>query len=140
METITEEQLKSQLDAYGNVRHQLESLKANKKTTIEQILAKYPEAKQEIEDAEEELDLQIETAEKTEKSMKKIVDKTLAQYAGGIVIKDKVTLKTDLVTVSITKGKVVYNPDVLDGFALNDPRLLSARTEEPPSTRVMLNK
>lgn len=136
--TITEEQLKEAMDGYGNVRFQIEMMKSNKQTEIDKIIAKYPEAKKELEELDEELQSQLEQAEKQEKFLKKILQSMIDQFSSEAVIKDKIQLKTKLLKVGLTK-KVTYDATALDGMAVENPKLLAFRKEEI-SSRIELNK
>ncbi len=138
--TITEEQLKQQMQLYGDLRYQIENMEANRKTVFNKILEKYPEARREIEDAEEELGSSIELAKKTEKSMKSNLDKLIEEYSKTIVLKGKTVLRTELVTVTLFPGKVTYDPKIMDGYVLNHREIAHARNEEPPTSRTTLNK
>jgi len=135
--TVTQEQLQQLMDDYGNVRYLLEDLKSSKETAIQNILSKYPEALQEINDLEEELYHKIEELEKVEKKKKKILEASAKSYADSIILKDKAEVKSDLIRIGLER-KIKYDIAGLEGMAMENPKLLSLRSEEV-STRITLN-
>ena len=135
--TVTQEQLQQLMDDYGNVRYLLEDLKSSKETAIQDILSKYPEALQEINDLEEELYHKIEELEKVEKKKKKILEASAKSYADSIILKDKAEVKSDLIRIGLER-KIKYDIAGLEGMAMENPKLLSLRSEEV-STRITLN-
>jgi len=135
---IEEQQLLDAMDSYGNFRHQIELLKANKKTTADAILQKYPDAKLELEELDEELGVQLEDLEKQEKRLKKTLQSMIDQFSANAPIKDKMELKSPLLRVGLEK-EVTYDATALDGYALSHPEILSFRSERIAS-RITLNK
>ena len=135
--TVTQEQLQQLMDDYGNVRYLLEDLKSSKETAIQNILSKYPEALQEINDLEEELYHKIGELEKVEKKKKKILEASAKSYADSIILKDKAEVKSDLIRIGLER-KIKYDIAGLEGMAMENPKLLSLRSEEV-STRITLN-
>lgn len=134
---VTLEYLQSLMDDYGNTRYLLEDLKSVKETALQKILEKYPEARQEVLDLEEELSVKIEEAERMEKKKKKFLQVHVDEYAKSIILKDKGEVKSDLIRIGLER-KVKYDSAGLDGMAMHDPKLLAFRTEEI-STRITLN-
>ena len=135
--TVTLEQLQQLMNDYGNTRYLLEDLKSSKETAIQNILSKYPEALQEINDLEEELYHKIEELEKVEKKKKKVLEASAKSYADSIILKDKAEVKSDLVRIGLER-KIKYDSAGLDGMAMENPKLLAFRTEEI-ATRITLN-
>jgi len=135
--TVTLEQLQQLMDDYGNTRYLLDDLKSSKETAVQSILSKYPEALQEINDLEEELYHKIEELEKVEKKKKKILEASAKSYANSIVLKDKAEVKSDLIRIGLER-KIKYDIAGLEGMAMENPKLLSLRSEEV-STRITLN-
>ena len=125
------------MNDYGNTRYLLEDLKSSKETAIQNILSKYPEALQEINDLEEELYHKIEELEKVEKKKKKVLEASAKSYADSIILKDKAEVKSDLVRIGLER-KIKYDSAGLDGMAMENPKLLAFRTEEI-ATRITLN-
>ena len=123
------EQLKQAMDGYGNLRFQLDSLKSNQKTVIETILAKYPDARLEVEEMQEELGEQISRAEVQEKSHRKVLDSMLESYLRDNPVGNKEVISSELLTITATE-KVIYDPIALDGYALSNPSILAFRTPE----------
>lgn len=134
---ITQEQINKQMDDYGNIRYMLEDLKSSKETLYLQILSKYPEVLQEIQDMEEELGEKIKDVEKLEKKSKKELEKTLDEYIQTLVFRDETEIKSTLVRVGVKK-EVEYDVRALDGMAMENPKLLALRTEKT-KTRITLN-
>ena len=117
------------MDAYGDVRYQIEGLKANMQTVFDSILLKHPEVRLEIESAREELEDQIGVAEKTEKEYRKILDSMIESYLRDNPVGKKDVIKSKFLTVSAT-SKITYDPVGLDGYALSNPSILGFRNEE----------
>jgi len=136
--SIDQAQLIQAMESYGDFRHRIELLKANKKTTADSILQKYPDAKKELEELEEELGIQLETLEKQEKQLKKVLQNMIDQFSSVAPIKDKMELKSSLLRVGLEK-EVIYDSTALDGYALNHPKILAFRSERIAS-RITLNK
>lgn len=134
---VTLEYLQSLMDDYGDTRYKLEDLKSNRETALQKILEKYPEIAQEVSDMEEELDGQIEEAEKIEKKKKKFLQAHIDEYVGSIPLKDKGEIKSKLIRVGLER-KVEYDSVALDGMAVENPKLLPFRSEKI-STRITLN-
>ena len=101
--TVTLEQLQQLMNDYGNTRYLLEDLKSSKETAIQNILSKYPEALQEINDLEEELYHKIEELEKVEKKKKKVLEASAKSYADSIILKDKAEVKSDLIRIGLER-------------------------------------
>lgn len=135
--TITEEELKKMMDEYGDVRYRLEDLKSTKETILQQIISKYPEVKQEIDDMEEEIIQKIEEAEKIEKKQKKILESYANSYAQTIALKEKGEVRSNLIRIGLER-KVEYDSVGLDGMAMENPKLLAFRNESI-KTRITLN-
>ena len=135
--TVTLEQLQQLMNDYGNTRYLLDDLKSSKETAIQNILSKYPEALQEINDLEEELYHKIEELEKVEKKKKKVLEASAKSYADSIILKDKAEVKSDLIRIGLER-KIKYDIAGLEGMAMENPKLLSLRSEEV-STRITLN-
>jgi len=136
--SLSEQQLKEAMESYGNFRHQIELLKANKKTTAESILQKYPEAKKELDDLEEELGIQLEELEKQEKRLKKTLQSMIDQFSANAPIKDRMELKTSLLRVGLER-EITYDSAGLDGYLLSHPEISMFRSEKINS-RITLNK
>jgi hypothetical protein len=135
--TTSLEQLQQIMDDYGNVRYLLEDLKSSKETALQKILEKHPEVAQEIQDMEEEFNPKIETAEKAEKTKKKLLEAYAKDYAQTIILKDKGEIKSKLIRIGLDR-KIEYDVDALEGMALENPKLLGLRSEKI-STRITLN-
>lgn len=133
---VTLEYLQSLMDDYGDTRYKLEDLKSNKESSLRKILEKYPEIAQEVSDMEEELDGQIEEAEKIEKKKKKFLQIHADEYAKSIALRDKGEVKSKLIRIGLER-KVEYDSAGLDGMAMENPKLLPFRTESI-STRITL--
>lgn len=134
---IKEEELKRIIDEYGNIKYQVDSLKSSLQTAVDTILQRYPDAKQEFEDLQEELGTQLKNAEAKEKECKKILDIAIEAFTKDAPIKDKMIVKSKLAKVSLTK-EITYDSSALDGMAIENPKLLAFRTEKIKS-RVTLN-
>lgn len=134
---ITQEQINKQMDDYGNIRYMLEDLKSSKETLYLQILSKYPEALQEIQDMEEEVNGKIKEAEKAEKKNKKDLESMLEEYIQTLVFKDETEIKSKLIRVGV-KREPEYDLKALDGMAVENPKLLAFRKEKI-KTRITLN-
>lgn len=134
---ITQEQINKQMDDYGNIRYMLEDLKSSKETLYLQILSKYPEALQEIQDMEEEVNEKIKEAEKAEKKNKKDLESMLEEYIQILVFKDETEIKSKLIRVGV-KREPEYDLKALDGMAVENPKLLAFRKEKI-KTRITLN-
>lgn len=134
---ITQEQINKQMDDYGNIRYMLEDLKSSKETLYLQILSKYPEALQEIQDMEEEVNGKIKEAEKAEKKNKKDLESMLEEYIQTLVFKDETEIKSKLIRVGV-KREPEYDLKALDGMAVENPKLLAFRKEKT-KTRITLN-
>ena len=126
--TVTQEQLQQLMDDYGNVRYLLEDLKSSKETAIQNILSKYPEALQEINDLEEELYHKIEELEKVEKKKKKILEASAKSYADSIILKDKAEVKSDLIRIGLER-KIKYDIAGLEGMAMENPKLFKRNSD-----------
>jgi hypothetical protein len=135
---MDEERLKQMMDAYADARMRADGMRSERQTVFDTIIARHPEIANEIEDAKFELDSQIKKAEEQEETFKKILDMAIEQYGREAPIKDKLTLKSDLLTVSFTK-KVEYDATALDGMAISNPTLLGFRKEKITS-RTTLKK
>lgn len=135
--TINKKELLELMEDYGNTRHMLEALKSERESLITKILSKYPEAFQEIQDAEDELDTKIEEAELVEKRKKKILQAHAEEYASSLAIKDKAEIKSELVRVGFER-KIEYDSAALDGLATENTKLLAFRKEKM-ATRITLN-
>lgn len=125
------------MDDYGNIRYMLEDLKSSKETLYLQILSKYPEALQEIQDMEEEVNGKIKEAEKAEKKNKKDLESMLEEYIQTLVFKDETEIKSKLIRVGV-KREPEYDLKALDGMAVENPKLLAFRKEKI-KTRITLN-
>ena len=134
---ITEEELKKLMDEYGDIRYRLEDLKSSKENLLQQIISKYPEIKQEIDDMEEEISQKIEEAEKVEKKQKKILESYANAYAQSIILKEKGEVRSNLIRIGLER-KVEYDSVGLDGMAMENPKLLAFRNESI-KTRITLN-
>lgn len=134
---ITQEQINKQMDDYGNIRYMLEDLKSSKETLYLQILSKYPEVLQEIQDMEEEVNGKIKEAEKAEKKNKKDLESMLEEYIQTLVFKDETEIKSKLIRVGV-KREPEYDLKALDGMAVENPKLLAFRKEKI-KTRITLN-
>lgn len=137
---MDEQTLREMMDAYGNIRHQIELTEANYKTTRDKIIAKYPELQKELDDMEEELAPQIKKMMEQEKLFKRMLEDAVEQFAKTAPIKDTMKIKGKLVTVSITKGKVEWDATAMDAYALEHREILSFREEKPATSRITLNK
>ena len=126
--------LKEALDQYGEIKYQIDGLKSSKQTAIDKILQKYPEARAEIDELEDELGIQLEKAEKTEKQFRKKLDFIIEQYGKVAPIKDVLEFKSNTMRLKYTK-KITYDPNAMDGLALENPKILAFRKEEM-STRL----
>lgn len=124
-----ENEVRKVLDEYGDIRYKVDGLKSAKKTAIESILAKYPEVQKELSEIEDEFSKTIENAELAEKAFRKKVDRLLEEFSQVIPIKDELEFKSDLVKVKYTK-EISYDSKALDGFSLENPKLLSFRSEK----------
>ncbi len=136
--SISKEQLLEAMDSYGNFRHQIELLKANKETVAESILQKYPDAKKELQELDEELGVQLKALEKQEKQLKTTLQMMIDQFSADAIIKDKLELKSPLLRVGLEK-EIKYDAAGLDGYALSHPEILGFRSEKI-SSRITLNK
>lgn len=137
MEEVTSEELKQVMDDYGNIRYLIEDLKASRETMIQAVLLKHPEVASELEEIDAEIGKKIEDAEKLEKLKKKNLQALLDKYSESITLKDKAEIKSDLVRVGLEKD-VSYDSKGLDGFALENPKILMFRNEKVKS-RITLN-
>ena len=137
MEEVTSEELKQVKDDYGYIRYLIEDLKASRETMIQAVLLKHPEVASELEEIDAEIGKKIEDAEKLEKLKKKNLQALLDKYSESITLKDKAEIKSDLVRVGLEKD-VSYDSKGLDGFALENPKILMFRNEKVKS-RITLN-
>lgn len=139
---ITEEELKKLMDQYGNCEHERQFLLLEKQKLINQIIPL--EIQQQLEDVEYEFQSKFDDLDKKEKSFRKILDQYVQLFAkkikDNLALTEKITLKSDLINVTFTKGKIVWDADNLDGYAINNPQILSFRKEEEPSVRITKNK
>lgn len=139
---VSEEQLKKMMDEYGNYEHKRQLLNSEKQKLIDEIIPL--EIQQKLNDVEDEFKGKFDALDEQEKSFRKILDNYIKLFASSIKDKlamvDKMALKSQLITVTFNKGKVSWDTDKLDGFAINNPAILSFRKEEEPSVRITKNK
>ena len=126
---VSLEQLKGAMDGYGNIRFQVDALKSNLETVFDTVLARYPEARVDIEDAREELEIQIANAVQQEKEARKVLDSMIDNYLVENPVGKKDVIKSEMLTVSLT-ANTTYDPVALDGYALSNPAILGFRNEE----------
>jgi len=136
--SISEAQLKEAMDSYGNIRHLIEMLEANRLTTYNTILQKYPDAKRELEELEDEMGEQLKQAKETEKQQRKTLNQMIDQFSKTALIKDTLRIRSNLILITLEK-EVSYDSAALDGYLINDPRIAAFRSEKI-NTRLTLNK
>ena len=136
---ITDEDIKKLMDNYGDFVYKKDALEAEKKTIRDKIIP--PEVQKELDDLEAEFSGKEKMLERQEKDARNILDNAVARFIESLNLKDKTTLRSRLMSLSITKGEVKWDADALDGFVLGGhPELLSFRKEESPKTRLTKNK
>ena len=137
---ITDEDIKKLMDNYGDYVYKKDALQAEKKSIIEKVIP--PEVQAELDSVEAEFSDKEKMLEQQEKDARNILDNAIARFIESLnLAADKVTLRSKLMSLSITKGEVKWDADALDGFVLGGhPELLSFRKEESPKTRLTKNK
>lgn len=135
---MNEARLKQMMDAYADAKLRADGMRSELATLFDRIIAKHPEVALEIEEAKEEMGANVKKAEEQEETFKKILEMAIEQFANEAPIKDRLTVKSDLLTVSFTK-KVEYDATALDGMAIGNPALLGFRREKI-TTRTNLKK
>ena len=136
---ITEEELKKLLDLYGGVTHKREFLKAQKQELINKVIP--PEIAAELEAIDAEFKAKEDALDEEEKGYRKILDGAIADYVQTIPLIDKAKVKSELVTLHITRGETEWDTHALDGMIVaGHKELLPFRKELPPRTRILKNR
>lgn len=137
---LSEDKLKEAMDVYADFQNKKEYLKSQKQEIINKIIPL--EIQQQLNDLEEEFAGKEEIIDLDEKNSRKVLDMMIDQFVQSQVLTDKpLKLKSNLATVSMTKGDIIWDAKSLDAFVIaGHPELLSFRTEEKPKIRVVRNK
>ena len=137
---LEEEQIKQAMDHYADFQNKKELLKANKQILINSVIP--IEVQEKLNDIDEEFKGKEELIDLEEKNARKVLDMMIEQFVQSQVLTDKpIKLKSELATVSMTKGDIVWDAKSLDAFAIaGHSEILSFRTEEKPKIRVTRNK
>ena len=137
---VSEEQIKKAMDVYADFQNKKEFFRSQKKTLVDSIIPF--EIQEKLNDIEEEYAGKEELIDLEEKNARKVLDMMIEQFLQSQVLTDNpIKLKSEMATVSMSKGDVVWNIKALDGFvSAGHPELLSFRTEEKPKIRVTRNK
>jgi hypothetical protein len=103
---VSEDQLKSALNAFGEFQHQRELLKADKQKIIDGIIPQ--EIQAELGEVDAEFEGKDRIVAEKEKSARKVLDMMLDQYAEGLELSgdDKVKINSDLAYATIEEGDV----------------------------------
>jgi len=137
---LSEEQIKQAMDNFADFQNKKEYLRSQKKTLIDSVIP--IEVQEKLNDIEEEFAGKEEIIDLEEKNARKVLDMMIEQYVQSQVLTDKpIKLKSEMATVSMTKGDITWDAKSLDAFVIaGHPELLSFRTEEKPKIRVVRNK
>lgn len=135
---MDQETLKQYANAYADVEHKREFLKSQKQELINKIIP--AEIQTELEGLNEEFVEKEKALDEEEKSRRKILDAAIKDFLSSFALVEKTQIKTDLVTISMDRGDIVWDSAFLDGFAITHPEILSARTEKEPKVRITKNK
>ena len=137
---MEESELKKLIDEYGDIANKKEFLAMEKKKLIDGVIP--DSVKMEIDSINAEFEEKETALELEEKKKKKEVDVATDKYAQSLFVgKEKIHLKTGLMTLTISEGEPIWDSSALDGYALGGhEELLKFRHPGKNKTRLTRNK
>ena len=123
---MTEAELQAQLDAVYNLRCQVDALRLRHEE--EKALAIPPDVLLLLRTIDARYDVQHEEAQAQLAAAEAAVKLAVTQYGN--------TVKTQHLQAVYMKGRVTWNPEALDGYALAHPELYAFRTEKDPTVQL----
>lgn len=135
---MDEATLRQLMDKYGDVTYKRDVIAMEKKQLRDKIIP--PEIQLELEALDEEFKSKEQALDLEEKAGRKVLDDAVKLYTKSLELIDKITIKSELMTLTVSKGDAVWDVDGIDGYAIAHPEILFFRKEQPPKTRITKNR